>query len=106
MGRTSDPQSHDLSGVRSPLTMPVSTLPVAGLSFTGLPVEREESPYSARKVFSGMFYLIAKSRIRKRHSVKKTAGNMENTKNYRTTTLRCSLLEIREYILLSIGYIF
>lgn len=39
-----------------------------------LRIEREESPnsgYSAREAFSGMIYLIPKSRISKRHSVKK-----------------------------------
>lgn len=85
MGRTSAPLSHDLFGVRSPFTMPVSTLPVAGLSFKGLPVEQEKSPYSARKVFSGMFYLILKSRIKKRHSVKEK--QLATWKIRRTTEL-------------------
>lgn len=91
MGRTSAPQSHDLSGVRSPLTIPVSTLLVAGLSLKGLisygfypSRAREKSLFCSESIFWNVLP-DPKSRIRKRHSVKEK--QLATWKIRRTTEL-------------------
>lgn len=91
MGRTSAPQSHDLSGVRPPLTMPVSTLPIVGLSFKGLISDgfrpsraREKSLFCSESILWNVLP-DPKSRIRKRHSVKEK--RLATWKIRRTTEL-------------------